>query len=516
MPDTVEISELRQMRAEAVAGGGERRVEAQHAKGKLTARERLAALLDEGTFQELGALATHNVTDFGMADKKHPGDGVVAGFGKIRGRKVAIYAQDFTVLGGSFSEVQSNKICRIMDLALASGIPIIGLIDSGGARIQEGVKSLAAYGELFTRNVLASGVVPQISVVLGPSAGGSVYSPALTDFVIMVRKIAYMFITGPDVIKTVTGEEVNFSDLGGTVVHNARSGVAHLLADSEQQAFLQIKQLLSYLPPNNAEDPRRIEPYDDPLRMDEALNRIVPEDSAQPYDMLDVIAHVVDRDSFFEIQPYYARNAIVGFGRLDGYVTGFVANQPNYLAGVLDIDSSDKIARFVRICDAYNIPVVTFVDCPGYLPGVDQEHHGIIRHGAKVIYSYCEATVPKISIVTRKAIGGAYIAMSSKQMRSDLALAWPSAEIAVMGPEGAVNILYRRELKAAENPDALKAEIIAEYKRKFHNPYSAADMGQIDEVIEPQETRPRLIAALDTLRGKVSTNPAKKHGLMPL
>lgn len=514
--DITEINELRHMREQAVAGGGEVRVDAQHAKGKLTARERLAVLLDEGSFQEMGALATHNVSDFGMADKKFPGDGVVTGFGKIRGRKVAVYAQDFTVLGGSFSEVQSHKICRIMDLALESGIPIIGLIDSGGARIQEGVRSLAAYGELFTRNVLASGVVPQISVILGPSAGGAVYSPALTDFVIMVRHISYMFITGPDVIRTVTGEEVSFRDLGGTVVHNARSGVAHLLADSEQQAFLQVKQLMTYLPPNNAEDPRRVEPYDDPRRMDEQLNHVVPEDDTLPYNMKEVVERIVDRDSFMEIQPFYARNAIVGFGRLDGFVVGIVANQPSYLAGVLDINSSDKIARFVRICDAYNIPVVTLVDCPGYLPGVDQEHHGIIRHGAKVIYAYCEATVPKISIVTRKAIGGAYIAMSSKQMRSDLAFAWPTAEIAVMGPEGAVNVLYRRELAAAGDQEQARGKLMAEYRRKFHNPYVAADMGQIDEVIEPRETRPRLIAALDILRTKVSSNPAKKHGLMPV
>lgn len=511
-----ELTELRDMRARAMAAGGQARVDAQHAKGKLTARERLAALLDEDSFQEIGALATHNVSDFGMADKKYPGDGLVAGFGKILGRKVAIYAQDFTVLGGSFSEVQSHKISRIMDVAVDSGIPIIALIDSGGARIQEGVRSLAAYGELFTRNVMASGVVPQIAVILGPSAGGAVYSPALMDFVIMVRKISHMFITGPDVIKTVTGEDVSFRDLGGTLVHNSRSGVAHLLADSEQQAFLQVKQLLSYLPPNNAEDPRRVEPYDDPLRMDDTLNYLAPNDHTQPYDMRAVIDRVVDRESFFEVQPYYARNAIVGFGRLDGYVTGIVANQPAYLAGVLDIDSSDKIARFVRICDAYNIPLVTFVDCPGYLPGVDQEHHGIIRHGAKVIYAYCEATVPKISIVTRKAIGGAYIAMSSKQMRSDLAFAWPTAQIAVMGPDGAVNILYRRELAEAADPQALRAEITAQYQSTFMSPYAAADMGQIDEVIEPRETRTRLIAALDILRGKVSTNPAKKHGLMPV
>jgi len=513
---TDHIAKLREMRAKAVAGGGPERVAAQHLKGKLTARERLASLVDEGSFQELGALATHDCTAFGMAEKQYPGDGLVAGFGMINGRKVAIYAQDFTVMGGSFSEVQSHKICRIVDLALDSGIPVVGLLDSGGARIQEGVKSLAGYGELFTRNVLASGVIPQISLMLGPCAGGSVYSPALTDLVIMVRDISHMFITGPEVIKTVTGEQVTFAELGGAMAHNAKSGVAHFVAHSEQQAFLLVKQLVSYLPPNNVEDPRRVEPTDLPRRMDAALNEIVPEDETIPYDMQQVIAHVFDRDSFLEVQAHYACNAIVGFARLDGYVVGLVANQPMFMAGTLDIDGSDKIARFVRLCDAFNIPLVTFVDCPGYLPGVEQEHRGIIRHGAKVIYAYCEATVPKISVVVRKAVGGAYIAMSSKQMRSDLAFAWPTAEIAVMGPEGAVNILYRRELKASDDPEALRAKIVAEYKEMFHNPYSAADMGQIDEVIEPRETRPRLIGALDVLRGKVSTNPAKKHGLMPV
>ena len=513
---TEHIEKLRQIRAKVAAGGGPQRIAAQHAKGKLTARERLDQLLDEGSFQELGSLATHDCTAFGMDKKRFPGDGVVTGFGKINGQKVAVYAQDFTVLGGSFSEVQSNKICRIMDLALESGIPVIGLLDSGGARIQEGVKSLSAYSQLFTRNVLASGVIPQISVMLGPCAGGSVYSPALTDFIIMTQGTSYMFITGPEVIKTVTGEEVTFHDLGGALAHNVKSGVAHFIAESEQQAFLLVKQLLSYLPPNNVEDPRRIEPYDDPRRMDEELNDIVPLDETVPYDMREVIARVFDRDSFLEVQAYYARNAIVGFARLDGYVVGVVANQPLYMAGVLDIDSSDKIARFVRICDAFNIPVITFVDCPGYLPGVDQEHGGIIRHGAKIIYAYCEATVPKISVVIRKAIGGAYIAMSSKLMRTDMALAWPTAEIAVMGPEGAVNIIYRRELKEADDPETLRERFVAEYKDRFHNPYAAAEAGQIDEVIEPRETRPWLIAALDILRGKVATNPAKKHGLMPV
>jgi acetyl-CoA carboxylase carboxyltransferase component len=504
------------MREKALAGGGPKRVEQQHERGKLTARERLALLLDDGSFQELGALATHNLTDFGMANQRFPGDGVVTGFGKINGRRVAVFAQDFTVLGGSFSEVQSNKICRIQDLALESGIPLIGLNDSGGARIQEGVRSLAAYGEMFTRNVLASGVIPQISVMMGPCAGGAVYSPALTDFVIMTRHTSFMFITGPEVIKSVTGEEVTFRDLGGTLVHNSQSGVAHFAAENENTALELVKLLLSYLPQNNTEDPPQIAPYDPSNRMDETLNTIVPPNEDEPYDMREVINAIFDRDSFLEIQPYYAMNALTGFARLDGYSVGVVANQPAHMAGVLDINSSDKIARFVRTCDAYNIPIITFVDCPGYLPGVDQEHYGVIRHGAKVIYAFCEATVPKISIVVRKAIGGAYIAMSSKQMRSDLAFAWPMAQIAVMGADGAVRILRRQELAAMDDPARVEREFVAEYRDKFFNPYVAADMGQIDEVIEPRETRPRLIRALEVLRTKVQQNPQKKHGLMPV
>jgi acetyl-CoA carboxylase carboxyltransferase component len=510
------LATLREMRERALQGGGAERIQQLHAKGKLTARERLALLLDEGSFQELGALATHNIVDFGMANQRFPGDGVVTGFGKINGRRVAVFAQDFTVLGGSFSEVQSRKICRIQDLALESGIPLIGLNDSGGARIQEGVRSLAAYGEVFTRNVLASGVIPQISVILGPCAGGAVYSPALTDFIIMSRGSSYMFITGPEVIKGVTGENVSFEDLGGTLVHNGRSGVAHFLADDERDALELVKLLLSYLPQNNTDDPPQVAPYDPRDRMNEGLNTAVPIREDEPYDMHDVIRAVFDRDSFLEVHPYYARNAIVGFARMDGYSVGIVANQPEYLAGVLDINSSDKIARFVRLCDAFNIAIVTFVDCPGYLPGVDQEYSGVIRHGAKVIYAYCEATVPKISIVTRKAIGGAYIAMSSKQMRSDLAFAWPTAQIAVMGAEGAVRILRRRELAKAKDPKAMEAAFVGEYREKFFNPYRAADMGQIDEVIEPKETRPRLIRALEVLRTKVQSNPPKKHGLMPV
>ena len=510
------LQELRQMRAKARLGGGEKRIAEQHAKGKQTARERIEMLLDSDTFQELGGLATHNFTDFGMADKRFPGDGVITGFGKIDGRRVAIYAQDFTVLGGSFSQVQAQKICKIMELAQASGIPVIGLLDSGGARIQEGVKSLAAYGELFVRNVLASGVVPQISVQMGPCAGGSVYSPALTDFVIMVKKTGYMFITGPEVIKAVTGEQVDFESLGGAMVHNSVSGVAHFAADDEGGALRIVKELLNYLPLNNSEDPPRVTPYDDPARRDESLDHLIPESSDEPYDMRQVISGVFDRGSFLEVHAHYAKNALIGFARLDGYPVGVVANQPLFIAGVLDTDSADKIARFVRFCDAFNLPIITFVDCPGYLPGVAQEHGGIIRHGAKIIYSYCEATVPKISVVVRKAMGGAYIAMSSKQMRTDLAYALPSAEIAVMGPEGAVNILYREEIGKATDPAARRQQLIQEYVDKFHNPYSAADMGQIDEVIEPSSTRLRLITALEILRTKVSTNPAKKHGLMPV
>ncbi|HEX6973509.1 MAG TPA: acyl-CoA carboxylase subunit beta, partial [Vicinamibacterales bacterium] len=446
-----DLTHLREMRDRAVAGGGARRIDEQHARGKLTARERLALLLDEGSFQEIGALATHNCSDFGMESERYPGDGVVAGFGKINGRRVAVFAHDFTVLGGSLSVVQSQKICRVHDVAIESGLPLIGLNDSGGARIQEGVRSLAAYGEMFTRNVLASGVIPQISVILGPCAGGAVYSPALTDFVIMTERNSFMFITGPEVIRAVTGEQVSADELGGPVVHNSRSGVAHLMAETEPRAIELVKLLLSYLPQNNTEEPPQVRPHDSPDRMDERLNTIVPASENEPYDMREVIEAVFDRDSFLEIHPYFARNVIVGFARLDGFCAGIVANQPSHLAGALDIDSSDKIARFVSTCDAFNIPIVTFVDTPGYLPGVDQEHYGIIRHGSKIIYAFCQATVPKITIVTRKAMGGAYVAMCSKQMRSDLAFAWPSAQIAVMGAAGAVRILRRKELAGKDD-----------------------------------------------------------------
>ena len=508
------LQALREMRSRSLAGGGPQRIEQQHARGRLTARERIEQLLDDGSFQELGALATHSVSDFGLAEQRFPGDGIVTGFGKVDGRRVAVFAHDFTVLGGSFSEVQSRKICRIQDLALESGIPLIGLNDSGGARIQEGVRSLAAYGEVFVRNVLASGVIPQISLILGPCAGGAVYSPALTDFVVMAQG-ASMFLTGPDVVKAITGEAVSAEDLGGAGVHMARSGVAHLAADNDVQALELAKRLLAYLPQNNSEDAAALQPTEPADSMDPSLDSLIPAAENQGYDMRQVIGRVFDRDSFLELQPLYAPNALVGFARLDGHSTGIVANQPAHMAGALDLDASDKIARFIRTCDAYNIPVVTFVDCPGFLPGVDQEYRGVIRHGAKIIYAYCEATVPKISIVTRKAMGGAYVAMSSKQMRTDLAFAWPSAQIAVMGAEPAVRVLYRNEVKGASDPAAKERELVAYYRDKFFNPYRAADVGQIDEVIEPRETRPRLIRALELLRTKVQTNPPKKHGLTP-
>lgn len=513
---TNQLARLRQRRQRALEGGGPERIDAQHARGKLTARERLSILLDEASFQELGALATHQNTDFGMAEQRFPGDGVITGFGKIQGRRVAVYAQDFTVLGGSFSEVQSNKISRIQDLAIEAGIPLIGLNDSGGARVQEGIRSLAAYGEVFMRNVKASGVIPQISLIMGPCAGGAVYSPALTDITIMVDQTSNMFLTGPDIIKTVTGEEVTAEELGGAVVHNAESGVAQVIADDESHALSLTKALLGYLPQNNAEDPPHLEPYDPSDRMDEALNSLIPADDRAAYDARQLLELIFDHGSLFELHREWAPNALVGFARLDGMSVGFVANQPTVLSGCLDIDASDKIARHITLCDQFNIPLLTFVDCPGYLPGVEQEHRGVIRHGAKIIYAYCQATVPKISIVTRKAMGGSYVALSSKQMNNDVAYAWPTAQIAVMGAEGAARLLHRRAIAAAEDPAAEEARFIAEYKDKFFNPYQAADVGQIDEVIEPRETRPRLIRALEVLRTKVSTTVPKKHGLFPV
>ncbi len=511
-----QLATLRAKRQKALEGGGAKRIESQHARGKLTARERLSILLDEASFQELGALATHHNTDFGMAERRYPGDGIITGFGKIQGRRVAVFAQDFTVLGGSFSEVQSNKISRIQDLAIEAGIPLIGLNDSGGARVQEGVRSLAAYGEVFVRNVKASGVIPQISLILGPCAGGAVYSPALTDVTIMVDQTSNMFLTGPDIIKTVTGEIVSAEELGGALVHNATSGVAQVMADNEQHALSLTKALLSYLPQNNTEDPPPLEPYDSADRMDEVLNSIVPANDNAPYDMLQVLGRIFDHDSIFQLHRDWAANALVGFARLDGQSVGFIANNPQVMAGCLDINASDKIARHITLCDQFNIPLVTFVDCPGYLPGVEQEYNGVIRHGAKIIYAYCQATVPKISLVTRKAMGGSYVALSSKQMNNDVAFAWPSAQIAVMGAEGAARLLHRGAIQDAEDPAAEEARFIADYREKFYNPYQAADVGQIDEVIEPRETRPRLIRALEVLRTKVTQSIPKKHGLFPV
>ncbi len=510
------LDELEAERAKTWAGGGPARIETQHGKGKLSARERIRQLLDEGSFQEVSPYIVHRHTHFGMDEKRYPGDSVITGFGKINGRRVCLYAQDFTVLGGSFSEVQGQKVAKIMDMALEAGVPVIGLNDSVGARIQEGVYSLAAYAELFYRNTLASGVIPQISVMLGPCAGGSVYSPGLTDFVIMTKGTSHMFITGPDVIKTVTHEEVDLETLGGAMTHSAISGVSHFAADDEPATLALTRALLGYLPANNAEPPPAVEPTDPPWRMDEALNTMVPTNSSEAYNMKTVIRAVIDCDSFLEVHEHFAENAIVGLARMHGQVVGIVAQQPLTLAGVIDIDASDKIARFIRFCDAFNIPLITFIDSPGFLPGVNQEHSGIIRHGAKIVYAYSEATVPKLAVVTRKAYGGAYIVMSSKFIRTDLVFAWPTAELAVMGAEGAVNVLYRKQLKAAENSDEDRARLIAEFKERFAKPYAAAAAGHIDDILVPAETRPRLIAALELLRDKHVVLPAKKHGNIPL
>ena len=511
------LNELNQHRAEIAPGGGTARSEAQHARGKRTARERLACLLDEGTFQEIDPYLAHRHHDFGMDQQQHPGDSVIVGFGKIDGRKVAVYAQDFTVLGGSFSEVQGQKVAKIMDMALESGVPVIGLNDSVGARIQEGVYSLAAYSELFWRNTQASGVIPQISVMLGPCAGGSVYSPGLTDFVIMTRGLSHMFITGPDVIKTVTGEEVDVETLGGAQAHSAISGVAHFVADDEDDACTLTRRLLSYLPSNNVEAAPVLHPIVDQRLTSIDLNTIVPLDPTEAYDMKVVIDQVFDPNTFLEIHAYFAPNAIVGFARLNGEVIGVVAQQPIVLAGVIDIDASDKMARFIRFCDAFNIPLITFVDSPGFLPGLDQEHGGIIRHGAKIVYAYSEATVPKIAVITRKAYGGAYIVMSSKYIRTDLVFAWPTAEIAVMGAEGAVGILHGKDLKKFEGDVAAeRARLETEFREKFGKPYYAAASGHVDDIIAPSETRARLIAAIDFLRDKAVSPPPKKHGNIPL
>ena len=488
----------------------------QHAKGKLTARERIDRLLDPGSFQEVDPYVVHRHSAFGLDKRRVPGDSVIVGLGRITGRKVAIAAQDFTVIGGSFSEAHAQKVCQVLDLAIGSGVPFLFLNDSVGARIQEGVWSLAGYAELFWRNSQASGVIPQISVMLGPCAGGSVYSPALTDFVIMTEGISHMFITGPEVIKTVIGEEVDLETLGGAHAHAAISGVAHLVAADEDEAFAITRRLLGYLPSNNAAPPAPLPCDDDPMRADPWLDTLVPPEDTRSYDIREAISRIFDLGSFFEVHARFAPNAVVGFARLHGEVVGVIANQPNWLAGVLDIDASDKIARFVRFCDAFHIPLITFVDCPGFMPGTVQEHGGIIRHGAKIVYAYSEATVPKICVITRKAYGGAYIVMSSKRVRTDLVYAWPTAEIAVMGAEGAVNILYRKQLAEAEHPEEVRAQFIAEYRERFGSPYSAAASGHVDDVILPSETRARLIAAMDFLRDKQAYSLPKKHGCMPL
>jgi propionyl-CoA carboxylase beta chain len=510
------IEQLHELRAESRLGGGEERIDVQHRRGRLTARERIDLLLDKGSFREMDAFVVHRTTDFGLDEQKYLGDSVVTGWGTIDGRLIYVFSQDFTVFGGSLGEAHAEKICKLMDMAMKNGAPVIGLNDSGGARIQEGVVSLGGYADIFLRNTLASGVVPQLSVIMGPCAGGAVYSPALTDFIFMVRNTSYMFVTGPDVVKAVTHEEVSFEDLGGASVHSETSGVCHVATDSEADALYLVRKLLAYLPQNNMEDPPFVKSGDDPLRMDEALDSIVPDDPSKPYDIKDVIRLVVDDGQFYEIHESYAGNIVVGFSRLGGHSIGIVANQPAVLAGVLDIKSSEKAARFVRFCDAFNIPIVTFVDVPGFLPGTGQEHGGIIRCGAKLLYAYCEATVPKLTVVTRKAYGGAYDVMSSKHIRGDVNLAWPSAEIAVMGPDGAVNIIFRKELAQADDPVKRKADLVTEYRQKFANPYVAASRGYLDDVIEPRETRPRLINALEMLANKRDSNPPKKHGCMPL
>ncbi len=514
MSDPIEV--LEEKRKRALAGGGPERVKKQHDSGKLTARERIALLLDEGSFVELGTFVESRCTDFGMDKKRVPGDGVVTGYGMVNGRLVFVYAQDFTVLGGSLGEMHAAKISGLMDLAMKVGAPVIGLNDSGGARIQEGVDSLRGYGDIFFRNTLASGVIPQITAIMGPCAGGAVYSPAITDFVFMVDKTSYMFITGPQVIKAVTGEEVTFEELGGAAVHNTRSGNAHFIAADDRQCIEMIKALLSYLPSNNMEEPPVVPTGDPPDRMDPQLDSIVPDDPKKGYDMKDIIARVVDAGTFMEVHAHFATNIIVGFARLNGSTVGIVANQPNVLAGSLDIDASDKAARFIRFCDAFNIPILTFVDVPGYLPGVGQEHGGIIRHGAKLLYAYSEATVPKITVIVRKAYGGAYIAMGSKHLGADIVYAYPTAEIAVMGPEGAVRIVFRKEIKAAEDRAEKERELATDYREKFANPYVAAARGYVDDVILPSETRPRLIMALEALRTKREDRPMKKHGNIPL
>jgi acetyl-CoA carboxylase carboxyltransferase component len=510
------LADFRRRVEQAEHAGSERAVAKQHEKGKLTARERIDLLLDPGSFVELDSLAVHRARGFGVEDRQIPGDGVVTGYGTIDGRQVGLFSQDFTVFGGSLGEVFAEKICKVMDMCVRMGVPMIGINDSGGARIQEGVVALGGYGDIFFRNVQASGVIPQISAVMGPCAGGAVYSPAMTDFVLMVRGTSHMFITGPEVIKTVTGEDVSFEELGGALAHSTRSGVAHVAAEDERTCLEDIRFLLGYLPQNNLEDPPPVAPTDDPERTDPSLDAFMPDMTTVPYDVRDIIGRVVDDGEFFEVHPLWAPNIVVGFARLDGTSVGVVANQPMHLAGVLDTESSQKGARFVRTCDAFNIPIVTFVDVPGFMPGTDQEWGGIIRHGAKLLYAYCEATVPKLTVILRKAYGGAYDVMGSKHGGADMNYAWPTAEIAVMGAQGAVNILHRRELAAAEDSDAARAAFIEQYEQELANPWRAAERGYLDAVIQPAETRPKLIKALHLARTKRVQRPPRKHGNIPL
>jgi propionyl-CoA carboxylase beta chain len=518
MPHEDKLEYLKRLNAEAEAGGGAERREREHKAGKLTARERIDLLLDEGTFEELDKFVRHRSGDFGMAEQRPAGDGFVTGYGRINGRLMYVFAQDFTVFGGSLSESNALKICKVMDLAMRGGAPLIGLNDSGGARIQEGVMSLAGYADIFLRNTLASGVIPQISAVMGPCAGGAVYSPAITDFIFMTRDTSYMFVTGPDVIKTVTHEEVTKQELGGAMTHNATSGVAHFVSRDDRECLAMIRELMGFLPSNNLEDPPRRTCSDPTSRADPRLDHFVPEDPMQPYDIKDVIHAIVDEADFFEVHEHFAKNIVVGFARLDGRPVGIVANQPAFLAGVLDINASVKGARFVRFCDAFNIPLITFEDVPGFLPGTQQEFGGIIKHGAKLLFAFAEATVPKITVITRKAYGGAYCVMASKHIRTDANFAWPTAEIAVMGPEGAVNIVYKREIERAPEADRdrIRREKIAEFRERFANPYVAAERGYIDAVIVPSHTRAKLISALRALENKRDTNPKKKHGNIPL
>ncbi len=510
------LEQLRKLKEEAKLGGGEKRIQVQHEKGKLTARERLDILLDEGSFEEIDMLVRHRSHDFGLEKQRYLGDGVVTGHGAIDGRKVFVFSQDFTVFGGSLSEAHAEKICKIMDIAIKVGAPVIGLNDSGGARIQEGVVSLGGYADIFLRNTLASGVIPQISAVMGPCAGGAVYSPAITDFILMVKNTSHMFVTGPNVVKTVTHENVSFEDLGGAVTHATKSGVAHFACENEIECLQNVRKLVSYIPSNNLEDPPFVETDDDPNRSEKKLQSIIPYNPNKPYDMKDVITAILDTNEFFEVHSLYAPNIVVGFGRLGGRSVGIIANQPAVLAGVLDIDSSIKGARFVRFCDAFNIPLVVFEDVPGFLPGTEQEWRGIIKHGAKLLYAFCEATVPKITVITRKAYGGAYDVMNSKHIRGDVNYAWPSAEIAVMGPKGAVEIIFKKQIDKAENKEKALEQKVNEFRQKFANPFIAAERGYVDDVIEPTETRPRLIRALTMLDTKVDRNPKKKHGNIPL